>query len=146
PKTSAATRPGLSLPLFVLFVFFAILSFTTSRLIPLFAVVAAPIAVLNLQDFVGRLWPASAPLTQRQHNLAFAGRGLALLAFLLLLVCAWPGWLHAHAEDWRLSHRVRWKILDDPGVTEAAEVISKVQQQTGLMKLGLCYDPEGGND
>src|SRR5262249_2505780 len=38
PKTSAASRPGLSLPLFVIFVFFAILSFTTSRLIALFAV------------------------------------------------------------------------------------------------------------
>jgi hypothetical protein len=146
PKTaSPGPRPGLSLPLFVLFVFFAILSFTTQRLIPLFAVVAGPITALNLQDFARRRLPAPAAMTSRQHNQLFLGRGLALAGCLLLAILAWPGWLHGNADDWHHSHRVRWHVMADPDILKAADTIALVQEQTGQMKLGFCFDPEGGN-
>jgi hypothetical protein len=139
-------RPGLSMPLAVVFVFFALLSVAMQRLIPLFAVVAGPIAALNLQECARRLLPANAPLTPKQKNWTFAGRGLALVACLLLLVCAWPGWLHANPDNWRLSHRVRWQVLEDPGVLKAAQTIAWIQEKpAGLMQRGFCYDPEAGN-
>jgi hypothetical protein len=144
-RTDNAPRPGVSLPQFVLFVFFAILSLVSLSFIPLFAVVAAPIAVLNLQDFVRRRWPAPAAPSQRDQNVAFAWRGGALVVGLLLVVCAWPGWLHAHPDDPRLSHRVRWQVQEDPGVTEAAHTIDFVRENTRLMKRGFAYDPEGAS-
>jgi hypothetical protein len=147
PKTAAPKprRPSFSVPLAVVFLFFALLSLMVQRLIPLFAVVAGPVAALNLQDYARRLLPASAPLTPKQHNWIFGGRGSALLACLLLVVFAWPGWLHGNTENWRLSHRVRWQVLEDPGILRAADTITLVQQQTGRMQLGISYDLDGGD-
>jgi hypothetical protein len=149
PANSRA-RAGFTLPLFAVFLFFGLLSMLTSRLIPLFAVVAGPIAVLNFQDFQSRRFAAPGA-TSLDLNRALGIRAIAVLVFLVLVICAWPGWLHALPDDWRFSHHVGWGVVEDPGVPKAAATISRIQEfgranhQPDLMKLGLNVNVEGGN-
>src|SRR5439155_26147008 len=96
PAHARSARAGFAFPLFMVFAFFALLSILTYRLIPLFAVVAGPIAALNFQDYLRRRWPAGNFLSKYELNWAVGSRATALMVGLLLVVAAWAGWLHAH--------------------------------------------------
>ncbi len=130
---------GLELPRLVLFLFFAFLSAFSFRLIPFFAIVAGPIAVLNFQD----AFRGSAATTR--YQLALGVRVGALVAGVALLLCAWPGWLHSSAGNWRFTRHVAWGVAEDPGVLQAAQTIRQVQMQSGLCKLGCTYSIDAGN-
>jgi tetratricopeptide (TPR) repeat protein len=72
----------------------ALLSAWQARAIPFFAVVAGPVLARNVQDFLAPRfrspdWEAERALLQR------LGQALTLILVLVLLVCAWPGWLQA---------------------------------------------------
>jgi hypothetical protein len=145
------SRAPCTWSLAVVFVVFALLSMWTYRLIPLFAVVAGPIAVLNFQDYLRRQAGRDPMVSRKELNWAVGARGGALLAVLILVTCAWAGWLHGNADDWRLSRHVAWGIAEDPGIQDAAASIIHIQQygrehqQPGLLKLGFNFATDSGN-
>jgi tetratricopeptide (TPR) repeat protein len=150
-QAATTTRAGYTLPLLMVFVCLGLLSMWTYRLVPLFAVVAGPIAVLNFQDYMRRR-PAQGPAVSRKElNWAVGARGAALLATVVLLPCAWAGWLHGNAGDWRLSRHVGWGVAEDPGIQTAAATLVNIQKygkehhQPHLLKLGINYGPDTGN-
>jgi tetratricopeptide (TPR) repeat protein len=98
-----------------LWVGFALLSAWHGRAIPFFAVVAGPVAALNLYDF-------AAGRRALSPRAAVAGRWVSLLAVLALLVAAVPGWLEATPHEWR---RVSWGVVPDPSLKQLAETIRK---------------------
>jgi tetratricopeptide (TPR) repeat protein len=146
-----AGRRGITLPLFTVFVFFGLLSMLTTRLIPVFAVLAGPICAINFEDYLRRRRAAGAAAGPHAQNWAVGMRLAGLVAALALAVCAWPGWLHAAPDDWRVSRHVGASVAEDSGVVQAAEVITNIQQygrahgQLDLLKQGVCFDINGGN-
>ena len=62
----------------------AALSIYQARAIPFFAVAAGPVLALNLQE-----WAGSAARSEGRRRLEAAGRRVAILAGLILLVLAW---------------------------------------------------------
>src|SRR5262249_41629822 len=111
-----------------LWVPFFLLSAAISRAIPFFAVVAAPIAALNFQDFVVSRFGAVPSVEGNLKNWSLGGRLLTVLAGIVVLIAAWPGWLHAASEDaWR-TRRVAWKIEPDASSKQACQRISEFRQ------------------
>jgi hypothetical protein len=103
----------------VVWVPFAVLAAWQARAIPFFAVVAAPITALNLQDFLAQRQSAAVP--GRTASLgALAGRGLLSLALLALVALAWPGWL---AGPGRQERPVAWGVQAEPSLQRVAEVL-----------------------
>jgi hypothetical protein len=89
---------------------FAVLAVCQVRAVPFFAVVAAPITALNLQDF----------LATRQGRLGWLrGPGYVLLGLALVaLGClTWLGW-SVHG-----SRQVAWDLQPDPSLRRAAEAL-----------------------
>ncbi len=127
---------------------FGLLGSVNLRTIPLFAVVAGPIAALNFLDFAAWL-RSRAPggellLDRAWRRWAFLGRGLTVLAALVLLVATWPGWLQAQ------PHRARrggWSVQPDASLVALAEKI-KAWQEEGKIAPGQNWfntSPEVGN-
>jgi hypothetical protein len=142
---TASSNDSVHLPMLAIFIVFALFSALNNRLIPSFAVVAAPIIVLSLQDSIAR-FPAVLNLSAKAAQLLAIGiRAGSLVLLLVLLACAWPGWLHGNSDNWRMTRHVAWEVAEDPGVLDAAMLIRQVQEQTGLCKLGFNYSLEGGN-
>jgi tetratricopeptide (TPR) repeat protein len=145
------TRVALALPLLLVFVVFALLSLWTNRLVPLFAVVAGPIVVLNFQDHLRRRAAGGPMVGRAELNWAVGVRGAALLVAVVLIACAWPGWLHGNAENFWVSRHVAWSIAEDPGIEKAAATLTSIQKygkehgQPNLLKLGVNYGLDGGN-
>jgi hypothetical protein len=87
---------------------FAILACWQVRLIPFFAVVAAPVTALNLREAV------PAPFLTRP------GRALAAALAVALIALTWPGWLQGFgARDRGLA----WAASPDPSLEHAAQVV-----------------------
>jgi tetratricopeptide (TPR) repeat protein len=116
---------------------FLLLSTAHARLIPLFAVVAAPITAINLQELAGRL-TAAPGAAGRWRPWALAGRAATLVACLVLLVLAWVGWLHPGANDPRASRHVAWEVRADPLLRQAAEQLGR-WHDAGQLGRGLNY-------
>jgi hypothetical protein len=85
----------------------ALLSVLQVRLIPFFAIVAGPTLAWNLQPLLGarRMAPA-------------AGRALAVLVSLVLIACAWPGWLQSPPFEPR-----HWAAEVAPALKRGAEAV-----------------------
>src|SRR5262249_7266033 len=68
-------------------------------------------------------------------NWSLGGRLLTVLAGIVVLIAAWPGWLHAASEDaWR-TRRVAWKIEPDASSKQACQRISEFRQ-SGIIPAG----------
>jgi tetratricopeptide (TPR) repeat protein len=144
PATTASRGPrgGFTATLFVVFLFYAALSVYDARMIALFAVVAGPISALNLQDYLRRVRPSLDRLVKTDVNWGHGSRFVALLVGVLLLVCAWPGWLHGQSDVWRATRHVAWGVVEDPSGLEAARVIRQIRDRTGLLKRSFNYSLE----
>jgi hypothetical protein len=93
---------------------------------PLFAVVAAPITLLNFVD-CARWWRRQASGVEQR---GFNPRVARLAVAMLLLIClglAWPGWLHSRIGAEKSAHRVAWHIREDPSLRAAAETLRQAQ-------------------
>jgi hypothetical protein len=98
---------------------FAVLAAWQARAIPFFAVVAAPVTALNVQDF----------LASRRVRAGAGGPGLADLAvrgalalcLLALIGLAWPGWL---AGRGRQDRHVAWDVQPDPSLRQVTETLN----------------------
>jgi hypothetical protein len=117
--------------------FFAMLAVALVRLVPLFAVVAAPVTALNLQDFRRRALGARPRVTVPWLAWSLGGRLVTVLGLLALAVLTWPGWLHPASANPRLSHRVALDLGPDPLLREAAEYLGRVR---GDGKLGAGFN------
>ncbi len=104
----------------------ALLSVSQVRGIPFFAVATGPVLAWNLQDaFAGRFDGRRAS-RMGCESLAL-GRGLTVAVGLVLLVCAWPGWLQAPPFEPR-----RWAIELPPSVERVAAAMNNWHQQGKL--------------
>jgi tetratricopeptide (TPR) repeat protein len=112
------------------------------RLIPCFAVVSAPMLALNLRDYLERTFD----LRERQTAQWLRGqkllRGLAIGISLVLLVCAWPGWLQAPPYEPR-----HWGIDIAPGLAKSADLLVRWRQEGAIAPeaRGLHWSSESSN-
>jgi hypothetical protein len=108
------------------------------RNVPFFAVVAGPIMVLNLQDFLGAHGPRKAAWPSFLTGLA----SFVLLAISLALIAlAWLGSL----QGWRLEGRqVAWGEQPDPSLKHMAETLQRWRQdgRLGENEHGFAFHPE----
>jgi tetratricopeptide (TPR) repeat protein len=103
---------------------FAALGIYHARSIPFFAIVAGPITALNLQDAVVRYYGLAPRTSPGWRQWSIGGRVATVVVGILLLLLAWPGWLHATLSrgDARGRH-VAWHVELNPGLVKAAEQI-----------------------
>jgi hypothetical protein len=108
---------------------FALLAAWQARLIPFFAVVAAPITALNAQDILAARRAAASGV--RRGTLApLAGRLLLVMGLLALIALAWPGWLAGYGRE---DRRVAWGVQADPSLQRAAETLHDWRRR-GLLR------------
>ena len=123
---------------------FAVLGAYQVTNVVFFAVISAPITALNIHDFVTARF-SSAKTNERSWRLwSLAGRLASIVAGVLLIVAAWPGWLHGMPGDSRLTHRVAWSVVVDPSLKGVATQV-KEWRSKGLIKPdenGLNYNPD----
>jgi hypothetical protein len=126
---------------------FAALAAYQIRHVGFFAVISAPITALNIQDFVSGqlgLWPRT---TRLWKTWSIAGRVLALAAGVVLVLAAWPGWLHGKPSDISQSHRVAWSVSVDASLRDAAKQVAS-WRSSGLLRPeenGFNYSPDFSN-
>jgi tetratricopeptide (TPR) repeat protein len=110
------------------------LSAYQARCIPFFAVVAAPILTLNLQEWL-RTVPVSGPLLRLQ----VAVRGVGALLGTGLLVLAWPGWLQPAPYQPR-----GWAVVPDESLVRLAHTL-ETWHLAGKLRpdhFALTFSPE----
>jgi hypothetical protein len=95
---------------------FALLAAWQVRLIPFFAVVAGPVAALNLGEVLSRC-PCSRP-----------GRALVLVAGLVLGVLAWFGWTNGF---YNRERGAGWAVHTDPTLVRAAHGLAVWRESAG---------------
>lgn len=126
--------------------FFALLGALQIQMVPFFAIISAPIVVLNFQDFLRReLAPDVALPGAAQSEAALPGAAVpravvprvapgwlllgrlgAVAAMLAVVALAWPGWLGGtlgQEMPWgtpRSARRVAWQIEPDPSLKQSS--------------------------
>ncbi|MCI0640365.1 MAG: tetratricopeptide repeat protein [Gemmataceae bacterium] len=107
---------------FLPFLAAALLSAFQARAIPFFAVVACPLLAWNLVEFLEKkeTWVEK---MRRRRAPAFGA-----LVCVVLLVCAWPGWLQAPPFEPR-----RW-ALEPPAALERAALAARRWQEVGRLR------------
>jgi hypothetical protein len=129
---------------FLIWLAFALLSAYQIRNIPFFAVVAGPITALNLQDFAARQFGREPRVEPLWKAWSLGGRIATILVVLVLLLAAWPGWLHGRPTDARSRYRVAWTVEVDPSLRQTAEQLRKWRTE-GLLQAGengFNYGPD----
>ncbi len=118
---------------------FSLLATYTTRAIPFFAIVSAPIMALNFLDL-----PAGEPtLTRLRWSVGLRAGLLAVCG--LALVATWPGWLQARPHQ---AWRVAWGVTPDASLEQAASQIKTWREQGLLPKKGMGwvnFSPEVGD-
>ncbi len=114
---------------FTVWVFFAGLSLYHARAIPFFAVVAAPIAALNLLDYAGLRFGATYLEGDRARSWAVSGRVLTLFLTLLLVAATVPGLTHYTKNQ---VYQVAWRVELDPSLREAALQVAAWRNENKL--------------
>ncbi|MBI2805286.1 MAG: hypothetical protein HYX68_09945 [Planctomycetes bacterium] len=118
----SSEAPTLHTTRFLLWLFFAILGVLLYRVLPFFALVAAPLTAMTLGEFLR--WQQtnnSVSLANRDRGLRLA-RLVSVPFLLLLLYLAWPGWLHG-AIEYNSRTRVAFDIRPEPSLKRAAETL-----------------------
>jgi tetratricopeptide (TPR) repeat protein len=103
----------------VVWLAFALLAAWQARAIPFFAVVAAPITSLNVQDFLAQRRRAGAP-SRAARFASLCGGVLLSLGLLALIFLPWPGWL---AGRGRAERPVGWGVQAEPSLQRVAETL-----------------------
>ncbi|MBI1831378.1 MAG: hypothetical protein HYR84_08010, partial [Planctomycetes bacterium] len=115
--------PTLHAGRFVPWLIFAVLALAMHRLIPFFALIAAPLTAMTLGEFL--LWQqVSNDVAPGVRDRGLHLARLASLPFMLLLIyLAWPGWLNvtAGSNEFNAPRRVHWNVRPDPSMKRAAE-------------------------
>jgi tetratricopeptide (TPR) repeat protein len=115
---------------------FAGFSVWRSRTIPFFAVVAAPIAALNLQDAFHSVSEGRTRFRRLRVNTVYFSLGILGLA---LCILAWPGWLQGFRD---IGWHVDWSIQPDSSLKHAAERLSLWHREGDLLQgRGFLFHP-----
>jgi tetratricopeptide (TPR) repeat protein len=138
PDEAAARR--FPVARLVVWLAFAALSTVHIRFAAFFAVLAGPISALNLQDLLAAPQGAPAP-SRRDVDWPLLGRFAGILGCLLLLLLAWPGWLHGGPNDPRRSHRVRWEVSADPSIEKVGRRLDELLA-TRKLQNGFNFSSE----
>ncbi len=110
------------------------LSVWNSAYLPFFALVAGPLAALGWSEWLARDLPNLA----RKRGAGLA-RGTAVVAGLLLVLAAWPGWLQGRPYGGRT-----WSIRGEDSLREAVAQVAH-RQQKGLLARGLSFSHAFGD-
>jgi hypothetical protein len=121
----------------------AALSALDARATPFFAVLAGPVLAWNLQDFVAiasGARPRPSPAWQRTFTL---GRALTAVSLVVLVVCAWPGWL----QSGPVFEPRRWAVDPAPTLETGAKATRRWldEGKLGPNPVGLHLSPESAN-
>jgi hypothetical protein len=121
----------------VLWVGFAALAVTHTRLIPFFCLIAAPLAAAHLNRLSDRirLGPWSDTPTRLALTGSALGRVMTVVAALLMVGAAYPGWLHNPGYDRDgvvYPNRLDWAVASDAGLARAARALPKLRAEGGL--------------
>ena len=103
------------------FVFFALLGTWQTRLVPFFAVVAGPIAALNLRE----------RLAAGRFS-SIVGRTTIVLVSLTLIALTWPGWLQGFD---RRDRPLGWSVEADPTLRHSCVTLLHWRAK-GVLKTG----------
>lgn len=123
---------------------FALLTFYRARTIPFFAVVAGPITALNLQDFAAANFGRLPRVSRGWRAFSLGGRIVSLIVAVLVMLAAWPGWLHGRPTDPSQGHRVGWELIIDPSLRATAEELRNWRAQGAIKddENGFNFSPE----
>jgi hypothetical protein len=139
--------PTLQVSRFLLWLVFGVMALALYRMIPFFALVAAPLTAMTLGEFLR--WQqiknaASAVKQDRSLNLA---RFVSIPFLLVLLYMAWPGWLHVMGDyQYNAPKRVAWEIREDGSMRQAAEALQQlVKNGAGRNVFNVGSDSVGSN-
>jgi hypothetical protein len=138
--SSSALRWGRAL----VWLGFLALSAYHARAIPFFAVVAGPIAALNLQEYSARRFGTEPATSGWWKEWSLLGRGASVFLGLVLVFLAWPGWLHGFPNEFR---RVGLTVEPDPSLVRTAGLLRQWRQEGKLKEggRGLNLMPEVSN-
>jgi hypothetical protein len=121
--------PSVDLRRATLFVGFLLLGLLGSRLIPLFAVVAAPILALNCLEAADRRFGTEAYLLPQWRLWASSGRLLSAILLGVGIVTSLPGWLQATPH---FNRRFELTLDVDEGLKATALRIAELQKLGAL--------------
>jgi tetratricopeptide (TPR) repeat protein len=112
----------------------AALSIYQARTIPFFAVAAAPLLALNVQE-----WLSRRPFSESLSRLRIAVARGGLLAGIVLLVLAWPGWLQPAPYQPR-----GWTAEPDGSLVRLAEQLNRWHEKARFRpdRFALTFSPE----
>lgn len=124
-------RPGaptLQIGRFLIWALFAVMALLLFRLIPFFALIAAPLSAMTLGEFLH--WQKSQAETEsgRSDRGLHMARLVSIPFVLLLIFFAWPGWLHGTTE-YNSSRRVAWAVRTDTSLKQAALTLHALKQK-----------------
>jgi hypothetical protein len=105
----------------------AFLSAFQVRAVPFFAVLAGPVLAWNLQELLVRHFDPRQRNQPIWERTLLAGRVLMGVLGLVLLVCAWPGWLQGKPYEPR-----RWAVETPPSLERGAATIRRWHQEGKL--------------
>jgi tetratricopeptide (TPR) repeat protein len=112
----------------------AALSTFNARTISFFAVIGGPVLAWNLQDLIARQLATDHPREMVWRRALAVGRQLTPVLLLLLVACAWPGWLQFPPYGPR-----RWAVEVPPTLERGAAVTERWYREGKLAadKRGL---------
>jgi hypothetical protein len=115
----------------------AALSIYQARAIPFFAVAAAPFLALNVQE-----WARNRSFTELLHRLRSVALRLGVLAGIVLLVLAWPGWLQPAPY-----HSRGWTAEPDDSLARLAEQLNRWHAEGRFRsdRFALTLSPEAAH-
>jgi hypothetical protein len=96
----------------------ALLSAAQLSTVPFFAVAAGPVLAWNIQDYLQRRSEAARRRAPAWHRESVLGPALTGMLLVVLVVCAWPGWLQSPPFEPR-----RWAIETPPSLPRGAETV-----------------------
>lgn len=123
--------PTLQVSRFLVWLFFVIVGLALYRLIPFFALAAAPLTAMTLGEFLDwQLTTNAVPVAQRGRGLRLA-RILSVGFCLVLIGLAWPGWVHSPFHNLGdfyapAPRRVSWDMKPEPSMQRAAEALHAI--------------------
>jgi hypothetical protein len=117
----------------------ALLSTIYARAVPFFAILAGPVLAWNLQEWTAPRLGSDRGRNSPWRGMFMIGRALTVIACIVLVVCAWPGWLQ---PDQPFEPR-RWTV-EPSGTLESGAAATRRWLTEGKLGQGrgLHLSPE----
>ncbi|MFO0964365.1 MAG: hypothetical protein U0793_02085 [Gemmataceae bacterium] len=129
--TAQAGRLQIPMTRAVPLLFFATLALLQVASLAWFCVLAGPMCVLTLWDWL----QTREAQAKREPGLERLARPGWCLLLLLGLVMAWPGWLHGRPPDFSAARRVGWRFDLDPAQTALAQRLAQLHAQGEVTRV-----------